>query len=317
MSYEYERLLTKVGTLYYLEDLPQNAIAERLGISRSKVCRLIANAKSKGIVQINIRSSYSHYNQLEQQLENTFGLREAVVVEDSDNPLTDIGRAGASYLQRVVKPNDIIGISWGSFLSSMVEQMAPLRVENLKVVQLVGGINPHTNLIQSGELALRFAMACGCSADLLYCPVKAANMDVKLGLLADPTIQRVIQLGKKTTVAVVGIGALHHKSQLFHSGFVSTENIPALRESGAVGDICMRFFDRNGNETDNHLAPLTMAISMKDLKKINNVICLASGREKVEALLGALRGKVISTIITDAKTAQLVLELHQQTKGLE
>lgn len=316
MNYEYERLLIKVGTLYYMEDIPQNVIAEQLGLSRSKVCRLIAEAKRSGIVQVSINSGRYQHSELETRMEKTFGLREAIVTDSGGDALTEIGRAGASCLQRVLRDGDTIGLSWGSTLYSIVNQMIPLRVSGLKVVQLVGGVNPQSNRVQPSELAMRLALVCGCSAELLYSPAKASSPEVREGLLSDPSIGKAIRLGRTANVALVGIGALSQQAELFRSGFVSTEHLQSLRESGAVGDVCMRFFDCYGNETQNPVSELTMSISMDDLKKIKNVICVATGREKVEAILGALRGGIAKTFITDRRTAELVMELYEHTQGI-
>lgn len=317
MSKDYERLLTKVGTLYYIDDIPQNVIAEQLGLSKSKVCRLIADAKKSGIVQISISQHFYQHSEIEHKLEKLFGLREAVVVSGEGDLMAEIGRAAASCLNRILKPGDIIGISWGSTLLSVVNQLMPVRVSGLRVVQLVGGISPQTNNhVQPSELAMRLALVCGCNADLLYSPAKASNMSVKEGLLSDVSINRVINLGKKANVALVGIGALSQQAELFRSGFVSTELLSSLRESGAVGDVCMRFYDIKGQETTNELSRLTMSITMEDLRNIKNVICVATGREKTEAILGALRGGIAKTLITDKMTAERVIELYEKTQGI-
>lgn len=307
---DYERLLAKVASFYYVDDIPQNVIATQLGLSKSKVCRMLAEAKRRGIVRASVYSTHE-YSDLERELEQRYGLREAIVVSSAGSPLAEVGIAGAEYLRRVVREGDVIGVSWGKTLLSVVEKMTPLRVKDVNVVQLVGGLDTRMNQVQSSKLAMRFAMACGCNAELLYCPAKAQSAEVLSGLMLDPVINRVFQMGRRATIALVGIGATLPSSELFRGGYIPYETLNSLKEAGAVGDVCMRFYDEAGRETANELQDLTMSIPLEDLKRIPNVVCLAVGKEKGDAILGALKGGIAKTFITDKATGDFILSLDR------
>ena len=307
---DYERLLAKVAALYYVDDVPQNVIAQQLGLSKSKVCRMLAEAKRRGIVRATVYTTHE-YSDLEREFEKRYNLREAIIVSSDTDPMAEIGTAGAEYLRRVVREGDIIGVSWGRTLLSVAEKLSPLRVDNVSVVQLVGGLDTQMNQLQSSKLAMQFAMACGCTAQLLYCPAKAPTQEVMSGLMLDPVINRVFQMGRRATIALVGIGAMVASGELFRNGYIPYETLHNLKEGGAVGDVCMRFYDENGQETANTLGPLTMSIPLEDLKKIPNVVCLAAGKEKGDAILGALKGGIAKTFITDKATADFIMTLDR------
>ncbi|MFL6555747.1 MAG: helix-turn-helix domain-containing protein, partial [Bacillus sp. (in: firmicutes)] len=76
-----EKLLKVIeaAKLYYLLDYNQNEIAKKLGVSRPTVSRLLQQAKSDGIVQINILDPTEDVENLARQLEKKFNLKKAIV----------------------------------------------------------------------------------------------------------------------------------------------------------------------------------------------------------------------------------------------
>ena len=309
---DYQRLLTKVATLYYVDDIPQNVIAMQLHLSKSKVCRLLAEAKKQGIVHTSIYSTHEQSSN-ERLFERHYGLREAIIVSGSGNPLDGVGSAGAEYLRRVIREGDIIGVSWGRTLYSIVSKINTIRVDNVQIVQLVGGLDTMMNQVQSGKLAMQFAIASGCDAQLLYCPARAGSMELKQSLMIDPVVNQVFQSGRKANIALVGIGAVSPTSDLFQSGHLQVDMLRELREAGAVGDICMRFYDESGREVKARNEDLTMSIAYEDLRRIPNVVAVATGMEKGDAILGALKSGILNTLIIDKTTAEYVLSLDGLT----
>ncbi len=308
---DYERLLTKVASAYYVDDIPQNVIAAQLGLSKSKICRMLAEAKSRGMVRTQIVGNHPH-SELERRFEHRWGLREIIIVPTSKSIMEDVGRAGAEYLNRVVRDGDIIGVSWGRTLLELTQRMSPLGEKNVSVVQLVGGLDTQMNQLQSSKLALQLAMAGGCNAELLYCPAKAPNAEVHESLTLDPLVNRVMQIGRKASIALVGIGAVTPTGDLFKDGYIPYDTLQQLEDNGAVGDICMRFYDESGKEVRVDTSDLIMSIPLDSLREIPNVVCLACGKEKASAILGALRGGIANTRITDDQTAKAIIELDRK-----
>jgi len=208
-----------------------------------------------------------------------------------------------------VTPEDIIGVSWGHTLYELVNQLQPFGVEGTKVVQLVGGLNNGAQDVEAAELARRLSMVFNSSPVLLHCPAVVANPEVKKGLLEDNNIKQILELGKKATIALVGIGTTSPDSILFKKGHLSSQWHSDLVKRGAAGDVCMRFFMDDGSPCDSDLDELIMGIPLESLKKVRSVICIAGGIQKAQAILGALRGKIPDVLVTDKITADKVLEL--------
>jgi predicted DNA-binding protein YlxM (UPF0122 family) len=98
----HNHLLNKIARLYFEQDLTQNEIASQLRLSRQKIQRLLREAKAEGVVQITIRPIMGTFTELENRLEQRFGLREALVIETSDFDdqqvvTREVGAAAAEY----------------------------------------------------------------------------------------------------------------------------------------------------------------------------------------------------------------------------
>jgi DNA-binding transcriptional regulator LsrR (DeoR family) len=315
---EKERLLIKVANLYYRYDLTQQEIAARLRLSRQKVQRLLRQAREEGIVQINIRPLTGTYAGMEEALEKGFGLKEAVITEasDFDNPAVvekEVGSAAADYLSRVVKPGDVIAISWGGTLLGMVNALPanPRRVSStgIRVVQALGGLGDPNKEVHAADLTRRLAQLLGGEAVLLPAPGVAGSRQAARAFYTDPFIQQALDLARHADLAVMGIGAPREDSILIREGkIVSWPELEALRQKGAVGDINLRYFDKSGKAVPSSLDKRVVGLSIGEIRSLRLVVGIAGGPEKVEAIRGALAGQLVDVLVTDHVTAERILE---------
>lgn len=306
------QLMAKVADLYYLRDLNQQEIADRLGLSRTAVCRLLQRARVEGIVRIEVTPPEESHQALERELEEEFGLREAIVVTGrSESPnLTRraLGRAAARYLDRCLKGREVVGVSWGTTLDEVVQQVGrrPLRTT---VVPLVGGAGQVAPGIHANDLARRLAQAHRGEVQLLHAPAVVASPEVRDALYSDPAIRQCLELARRAQVALVGVGALVPSSTLVQSGYFSAGEFATLREQGAVGDVCTRPYARDGSPVDEHLQRRIVAVELDDLRRIPTVLAVAGGLEKAEAIFGLLRGGLADVLVTDHLAARAILRM--------
>lgn len=311
---ETQKLMVKIAKMYYEEGLTQTLISKRLGISRPKVSRLMQEAMDQGIVRIEIASIPGDYSDLMQQLQAKFGLIEAIVVEVT-GPLTYesvshvLGIAAAEYFQRIVKDGDVIGLTWGSALASMVAHLEQEKKPNCMVVQMLGGLgSPNTNT-HATDLVIRTAMALDGKMSLMPAPGLVDSIDSAKLLIADRHISQALDFVRKTDVAFVGIGATKYNPFLMRNEEIITyEEMAVLRSQGAVGDISLHFFNLDGLEIDSEFHRRVIGVSYEVLRGISRVVGIAGGPDKYEAILGAIQGGLINTLVTDAETAQKLIE---------
>lgn len=303
-------LLSKVSTLYYVQNQTQQEIAERLGVSRPTVSRLLQDAQQTGVVQITIAPPRGLHLELESQLEEQFKLQSAqvVAVDRDSNLLSALGAAGAAYIARTVKPRMSIGLAWGTTLSAMVQALNSIATENVRIVQTLGGIGPPDAEAYAAALVRRMATALGASPILLPAPGVVATAAVRDALREDPHVRAALQQFDPLDTIYVGIGSLSSNSVLNDGISLPAGTLSELLAAGAVGDIALRFFDAQGQPVESSLDERVLGIAVDQLRRVRSVVAIAGGKAKIEAIHAALRADLVDVLITDSLTAQALLD---------
>jgi DNA-binding transcriptional regulator LsrR (DeoR family) len=312
-------LLTKVARLYHDQGVRQPEIAARLSLSQSRVSRLLTLAQELGIVRIQVVSPEGVHSDLEDGIRERFGLRD-VVVAHLEIPGTDataeeyatlsaIGAAGANYLQSTLTTGESVGISsWSSTLLAVVDAMANNTAKASEIVQLQGGVGNPVAQLQATRLTDYLARLTGAQARFLGAPGVVASREVRDGLLQDQYISQVVAAWPSLQVALLGIGAVQPSQLLAQSGNIVTDEEQArLASLGAVGDVCLHFYDASGTTVDTSLEERTIGISGNQLRAVPRRIGFAGGLRKVEAIRAAAIGGWINVLVTDSVTAAALL----------
>ena len=309
------RLMTRAARFYHEEGLIQSEIAHRLGITQVAVSRLLKKAQEHGIVRTTVVTPPGAFAELEESIERRFGLNQVVIGEatsDSEEAvLSAIGSAAAQFLESVVKSGEVIGLSsWSTSLLSTVDQMHPIRkVENCLVVQLLGGIGSPSAEQHANHLAVRLARLVHGDARFLPIPGIVGSANAAKVLLRDPNVSKTLALFKKVTLALVGVGSLEPSALVASSGNVfSKAELESIQKNGAVGDICLRFYDAKGQAIRSALNERVIGMTLEDLGRVGRSVAICGGKRKFPAILGAVRGKWINTLITDQYTAERLLK---------
>ena len=309
-----ENLLADVAELYYLKGRDQNDIAKKVGVTRSMISRMLKEAREKGIVEIRVHRSLRLEPELEAALINRFGLMAASVISleknFDENSLINLGNAGARILKQYLEPGIILGLSWGTSISATVDAFETSEPVSVKVVQLVGALGARNAEYDGHDLVLRLTRKLGGESYFLNAPYFCQNPETARAMMETPGIIETIDLGKKTQVALLGIGTTLPKYSSFYlAGYVPIEELDRIREQGAVGDVCGIHFDVNGRSVYQEFTDRLVAIGMDDLFKIPVRIAVAGGLGKVMPVLGALRGGFINVLVTDSTVAKKILEI--------
>jgi DNA-binding transcriptional regulator LsrR (DeoR family) len=307
------RLLQKVSKLYYDNNLTQKEISGRLKISRPKVSRLLKQAKDFGIVKITISGIPGIHTDIENALENKYGVDEVYIVEVS-NPQsqvavsTEIGVAAADYFVRAVTDPSIIGISWGTTLRAMADSIPNMDYRKSELIQVLGGLGLPESEAHATYILRRMVAQIGSKLHLLNLPGILDHASVKQAVLSESYVKEVYALFKKLDVVFLGLGAPTPESVIMRDGTILTEEeLKMLLEKGAVGDIALRFLDKDGNIVQSEINDRVIGISLEELKNTKQVIGLAGGPSKVDIIRSALRGKFINHLITDQLTGEKLL----------
>lgn len=300
-----------VARLYHENNLTQEEIAKRMNLSRQKISRLLIAARKAGIVQTIVLDPTPKDPSIAEELISRFKLRDVVLTSgkylDSTQLRAGIGLAAAAYLQKTLSDNQLVGVGWGRTLFETVNLLRSDRKKSFDVIPLIGGLGDISPFFQVNELTRRLSGAFTGTYRNLYVPAFIEDSNVRDNLIQSQEVRQVTDLWAKLDVAIVGVGHVEFQqiSSMFFVNHITPEKLALLKEKGAVGDICGRFFNVHGKEVNPEMG--VVGICLETLKNIPNVIAVAGGMEKVSALLGALRGGYIKTLITDTISAQALL----------
>ena len=304
-----------MATLYYKDDITQAEIAQRFGMSRPGVSRMLAEARRRGIVRIEIPPLHDTLDEgLAERLCSALGLNRVLLAEESPPAVrgSTLAPVLADALQEVgLRRGSVVVLSTGRTIYETITSQVP-SLPGITVVPAVGGQGEPEAWYQANELTRHMANNCGGHPEFLYAPAMPGPQ-LYATLLDDPATSHVIDLWSKADVALLGIGAPPHT----RSTIASDIPLRDPRLASAVGDVCLHFFDIEGKAVDFEGSDRILGTPVSTLKTIPSAIALAVGPDKAPSIVGAARGGYMNELITDSTTALAVLALLERASDLE
>ncbi|MFJ2235127.1 sugar-binding transcriptional regulator [Streptomyces sp. NPDC087859] len=312
-SPDHMRLLVKVARMYHERGVRQPEIAAHLHMSQPRVSRLLKEAADRGVVRTVVVSPEGVHAELEEALVERYSLRDAVVVEVEGagiDVIPALAAATATYLDATLKGGDVIGVS--SWSATLLEAVKVMRAKTPsvahEVVQLVGGSGSPEVQLHATRLTSRLAELTGARPVFAPSAALVGSRELRDLLAREPEMAEAMRAWSRLTLALLGIGSLEPSPLLRRSGnAVTPEDQRQLKELGAVGDVCARYFDIEGNPVDASFNDRLIGIDPDQLRAVERRIGVAGGIDKVAAIRGAARGAWINVLITDADVARQLL----------
>ena len=301
----------RAGWLYYIAGNTQDEIARKLGVSRQTAQRLVSLSVSERLIRVRLDHPIGHCLELSERIKEVFGIDYCEVVPaDPESASTSIGvaEAAAAELERyfVSQHPVIAAMGTGRMLRAMVEQLTPMDCPQHKVVSLVGNIAPDGSASRY-DVVSRISDRVKAPHYPMPLPVIASTVHEKSLLLAQKPLRNVIELAKQADVTFVGIGTVDDEAALLRDGFVRADELRALMRAGAVGEIIGWAFDGDGRLIDGLTNDRVLSVSLEQPAR-NRVIGVAMATPRLRAIRGALRGRIVSGLITNEHMAELLLE---------
>ena len=299
----------RAAWLYFMEGMTQNAVAEALGITRSRVLRMLQAAREDGTVQIRVTAQLRECIELERRLEKEYGLERAIVIptpQDDAKVGVLVGAATGAFLESELSDGMTIGLGWGRTLSSSLPHIAPRAFNRMTVVSLIGGLTRAAQFNPS-EFAWRFADRLGAECYMMAAPVFAPDVQTREALMRHPGIAEVFARAQKLDLAIVSVGDLSPNSTMSRYGLLERDNLAAILKAGAVGDILCRFIDDKANVLAHPLNDTVISADPKILHSARRIILASGGWEKVPVVRSALRILEPEVFVTDSAVAEALL----------
>ncbi|CDZ47248.1 Ery operon repressor [Neorhizobium galegae bv. orientalis] len=305
----------RAAWLYYNQGLTQKDVAERLGLSRSTVIRLLDEAMKRSEVQIWISEGIDTCVELAIRLEKAYGLDEAVVVPaPRDNSAaalaSSVGLALGQFLSEVVQDDMTIGVGWGRTMTASLGSFRPPRRENCKVVSLLGGIVAvhQTNPI---DYTWRFAGQLGAECYMFLAPLLVDSVKTKRALIEQCGLNTIYDLAENLDLAVVSCGDIGPHSTSLSEGFISKAELDRLIAAGCVCDTMFNFLDEEGRSVDHKLNERVMSVDLDTLRQAKHIVLSSGGAHRAVAIRATIRRVGCNTLITDETAAKELLRLNE------
>ncbi len=309
-------LLTEIAVAYYQDEITQEEIAKKFGISRIKVGRLLKRAKEEGIVEINVRYHPVFSTRLEQQMMERFPISRALIAldhQDEEEQRRQVAALVSNYLAMSLKDDMVLAVGQGRNVAAIADHVGSMTERNCKFICGIGGTHRPGDAINADHISRRLAKKFGGSSETLYAPAYVENRALKDAFMQNGTIKETLDRARKADVALVGIGDMNENSYMVKLGwFTPHEIIDASLNQGVIGDIAgYDFFNAQGQHVDTVMNDRVIGLSIDELRKIPCVIAIASENTKALAILGALRTGAIDIIATSALNVRTILNMSQ------
>lgn len=305
-------LMTRVASLYYLDNLTQAEIADRVGISRIKAVRLLKRARALGIVEIRIQTPAALRTSLETELIQRFGLQQALLAADQPNEENQrelVAQMAAHQLERQVRDGVVVAVGMGRNVGAVPDAILKAAPRYCTFVTAIGGSPQVGQPVNSADICRRLVERFGGMSACLYAPAYAESRAVRESFLRHEEVRGVLAKAKSAHIALVGIGDAMPDSAVVQMGCFSAKDMTQLRAAGAVGDILGYFFDIEGSPVGPGMNDRVISLNGDALRAIPCVLGIVAESEKTTALLGALRTGILDVLVTTVGTARRLLEM--------
>ncbi|HST73366.1 MULTISPECIES: sugar-binding transcriptional regulator [Kocuria] len=302
--------LYQAAELYWVQGMTMDAVAERFGVSRSTVSRMLQGARDRGIVRISLASPGSPVDDLSRTLQSTFGVTVHVAgtarsATDSQR-LESVARCAAALLGEWFGDGMTLAVAWGTTTSAVASHLQPKRTRSATVVQMNGAVNVHpAGAARSATLLAQMSTAF--NAALYPFPTPAFFDDERTRELMwqESTVRRVLAVRNTADLAVFSVGAFRGPmvSQVYSGGYLDEDAFRTLTAQRVVGDVCTVFLREDGTYADIGLNRRASGPTPSELRRIPRRLCVVSGEHKIRGLVGALRAGVVTDLVVDERTA--------------
>jgi len=306
--------LERIARMYYLFDMTQKDISTQMGIGRSSVARFIKEAKDENVVRFLINSNTGNARRvdLESKLVKKYKLIDAIVVKEDIDSLYE--STVVNYLNTTIPFKGTLGLGGGTTLQSVGKFLNVCDARpDLNIIQMIGGLSNDEREMPSTSVIQEWSQSLKTSPCFLPASAIVETKEMKDMFLKNKNIKDVYEEIRKIDVSIVGIGNVDEDSVILNYNIIEDLSIDYL-QNNSVGDINFHYFDINGDFTLPDISERVIGASPLNLLRIPIRIGLAYGKEKIEAIEGALNGRLINVIATTEETANLLLNKQREEK---
>lgn len=320
-----ERRYLILRCISYNQPIGRRALSSSLNMKERTVRDEVNILKEQGFLNIDFMGMYITDNgrkitsqlheiygnlrgipKLEKSLEELLKIKKVIIVPGNSTEdgivLKDMGKITFKIVKEIIKVKDIIGITGGSTMATVADEaIMDNKQREITVIPARGGLGKDVNT-QSNSIAAKLADKLGGTYRLLYVP-DGLNEEALEIMLKNEEIKESIDLINNMNTLVFGIGRADTMAKRRN---VPQDRIEDLLRKGAVAEAFGHYFDIKGKEIWEYK---TIGLSLNKFKMLDNVIGVAGGEEKAQAIMAIATLNENMTLITDESAARKILEI--------
>ncbi len=318
-------IMVRAAWLYHIGGLTQEEVAGRLGVHRTRVVRLLGEARERGLVSVTINHEAIRDLHVEDSIARQYGLDFCLATPamgfaaaTADVRLSAaqemiarraVGSAAANFLKGKLAPGRpiTVGVSWGRTLEQMALHLSGAHNAQARFVSLMGSLT-RNSASNPFEVVQALAARTGGEGHFLPVPFIADTVADRAVFMSQRTVAEALDLARSADLYLISVGELHETAFLHQQGMLSTAELRSVQAKGAVADSLGRLFDQDGGEVDHELAHRTLALEFEQLRE-RDVVLLSGGLQKIGAVQALLRTGVVRGLVVDGDAAALLASL--------
>lgn len=302
--------LHHAAELYYVQGMTMEAVADRFGVSRPTVSRMLRAARERGIVRVSLSPPPDTGHALSHRLREAFGVTVHVAgtprTATEPQRLESVARSAAGLLGDWFGDGMTLAVAWGTTTSAVAAHLQPKATRDTVVVQMNGAVSARSpGAAQSSALLGLMSTAFGAALMPFPTPAFFDNEQTRTLMWQESSVRRVLAVRNAADLAVFSVGSFRGPviSQVYSNGYLSEEAFRDLSVQRVVGDVCTVFLREDGTYADIDLNRRASGPTPRELRQIPRRLCVVAGDHKVPGVLGALRAGVVTDLVVDERTA--------------
>lgn len=310
--------------IYYNQPIGRRALSQELNLGERIVRTEVNFLKDQGLIDINsigmmvtkegenilenleeIIHEINGLNKVEEIIRKKLGISKVIVipgnVEQDKTVLKEMGRVAAKYIKNLVADNSIITLTGGGSVSKVVESFSKINKENVIVVPARGGMGRDVET-QASTLAAKLAIRIGAAHKLLHVPDNL-SCEALDAIMNESEIKQIVDVISKADILIFGIGRAEDMAK--KRGLKETD-MEELLDKGAIAEAFGYYFDNNGNII--YKTP-TIGLNFEHVANIKNIIAVAGGASKAEAIVATKTCNSSMVLVTDEGAARKIMNI--------
>ncbi len=316
-------IMVRAAWLYHVGGLTQEEVAARLGLHRTRIVRLLGEARERGLVSVTIHHEGVRDLDIEDSIARRYGLDFCLATPpmgfDNADPEPKlaaaqemiarraVGSAAANFLKGKLAAGKpiTIGVSWGRTLEQMTLHLSGVHNPHARFVSLMGSLT-RNSASNPFEVVQALAARTGGEGYFLPVPFIADTVADRAVLMSQRTVAEALELAQSADLYLISVGELRETAFLRKQAMLSVAELRSVRARGAVADSLGRLFDRTGAQVDHELAHRTLALEFERLRD-RDVVLLAGGLQKVPSVQALLRSGIVRGLVIDGDAAAVLV----------